>query len=85
MILIDQLREIWIDSELEVVDTTVYYNRVFKKDYSIGLNLTGNSVDDPDQNFYENLDHSGNHAVPTALEPRGPCGSTRPMATMRFG
>jgi peptide/nickel transport system substrate-binding protein len=54
VILVDQLREIWIDSDLDVVDTTLYYNRVFKKDYSIGLNLTGNSVDDPDQNFYEN-------------------------------
>jgi peptide/nickel transport system substrate-binding protein len=54
LILSDQLREIFIDSELEVVDTTLYYNRVFRKEYTIGLNLTGNSVDDPDQNFYEN-------------------------------
>ena len=36
VILVDQLREIWIDSDLDVVDTTLYYNRVFKKDYSIG-------------------------------------------------
>lgn len=55
LILNDQLREIYIDSELEVVETTTYYNRVFKKDYTIGLNLTGNSLDDPDQNFYENF------------------------------
>jgi peptide/nickel transport system substrate-binding protein len=27
---------------------------VFKKDYSIGLNQTGASIDDPDQQFYEN-------------------------------
>lgn len=54
LILSDQLREIYIDSELEVVDTTIYYNRVFKKEYTIGLNLTGNSLDDPDQNYYEN-------------------------------
>jgi peptide/nickel transport system substrate-binding protein len=54
VLLIDQLREIYIDGELDVADTTVFYNRVFKKDYSVGLNLTGNSVDDPDQNFYEN-------------------------------
>ena len=27
---------------------------MFKKDYAIGLNLTGSSLDDPDQNFYEN-------------------------------
>ena len=54
LILSDQLREIFIESELEVVDTTIYYNRVFKKEYTIGLNLTGSSLDDPDQNFYEN-------------------------------
>jgi peptide/nickel transport system substrate-binding protein len=54
LILTDQLKEIYIDSELDVVDTPLYYNRVFKKDYSVGLNLTGSSLDDPDQNFYEN-------------------------------
>lgn len=25
-----------------------------RKDYAVGLNLTGSAVDDPDQNFYEN-------------------------------
>ena len=54
LLLSDQLREIYIDSELEVVDTTLYYNRVFRKEYAVGLNLTGSSLDDPDQNFYEN-------------------------------
>ena len=54
LLLSDQLREIFIDSELEVVDTTIYYNRVFRKEYQVGLNLTGSSLDDPDQNFYEN-------------------------------
>jgi len=54
LLLSDQLREIYIDSELDVVDTTLYYNRVFRKEYQVGLNLTGSSLDDPDQNFYEN-------------------------------
>jgi peptide/nickel transport system substrate-binding protein len=27
---------------------------VARKDYALGLNLTGNAVDDPDQSFYEN-------------------------------
>ncbi len=53
-ILIDQLRHIWIDGELEIIDTAVYYNRVFKKDYTVALNLTGSAVDDPDQNLFEN-------------------------------
>ena len=54
LILNDQLKEIYIDADLDVVDTPLFYIRVFKKDYSIGLNQTGSSIDDPDQNFYEN-------------------------------
>ncbi len=54
VILIDQLRHVWVDGELEVIDTAIYYNRVFKKDYAVALNLTGAAVDDPDQNFFEN-------------------------------
>jgi peptide/nickel transport system substrate-binding protein len=54
VILIDQLKEIYIDAELELVDTTGWYPKVMRKDYSIGLNLTGNGIDDPDQSFYEN-------------------------------
>ena len=52
-IMIDHLKQIWIDGELEVIDTSVYYNRVFKKDYVVALNLTGSAVDDPDVTFFE--------------------------------
>jgi peptide/nickel transport system substrate-binding protein len=54
VILIDQLKEIYIDGELEVVETGNWFSKVARKDYTVGLNLTGNSVDDPDQAFYEN-------------------------------
>jgi len=54
VILIDQLKDIYIDGELEVVETSNWHAKVTRKDYAVGLNLTGNSVDDPDQNFYEN-------------------------------
>jgi peptide/nickel transport system substrate-binding protein len=54
VILIDQLKQIWIDGELEIIDTAVYYNRVFKKDYVVALNLSGSAVDDPDVTFFEN-------------------------------
>ncbi len=53
-ILADQLKDIWFDTEVEAVETPQYYARVFKKDYTIGLNLTGSALDDPDQHFYEN-------------------------------
>ncbi|MSP02225.1 MAG: ABC transporter substrate-binding protein [Acetobacteraceae bacterium] len=54
LILSDQLKTIWFETEVEAVETPIYYNRVFKKDYSIGLNLTGASLDDPDQQYLEN-------------------------------
>jgi peptide/nickel transport system substrate-binding protein len=54
VILIDQLKEIYIDGELEVVETANWYSKVARKDYAVGLNFTGNAVDDPDQGFYEN-------------------------------
>ena len=54
VILIDQLKEIYIDAELEPIETTGWYPKVMRKDYTIGLNLTGNGLDDPDQTFYEN-------------------------------
>ncbi len=52
-ILLDHLKQIYIDAELEIIDTAVYYNRVFKKDYTVALNLTGSAVDDPDVTFFE--------------------------------
>jgi peptide/nickel transport system substrate-binding protein len=54
VILIDQLKEIYVDGELDQVETSNWFSKVARKDYTVGLNLTGNSVDDPDQNFYEN-------------------------------
>ncbi len=54
IILIDQLKTIHIEAELDVVDTAQWFPKVARKDYSLGLNLTGNAVDDPDQSFYEN-------------------------------
>ena len=54
VILIDQLREIYIDGELETVESATWFPKVYRKDYKIGLNLTGAGVDDPDAQFYEN-------------------------------
>lgn len=54
VILIDQLKSIYIDGELDVAETANWFPKVARKDYMLGLNLTGNAVDDPDQSFYEN-------------------------------
>ena len=55
VILIDHLKEAYIDGELDPVDNAIWYPKLYRKDYAIGLNLTGNALDDPDQAFYENF------------------------------
>jgi len=54
VILIDQLKQIYIDGELDAVETANWFPKVARKDYQIGANLTASGVDDPDQQFYEN-------------------------------
>jgi peptide/nickel transport system substrate-binding protein len=54
VILLDQLKQIHIEGELEVVDTSIWHAKVARKEYSVGMNLTGVGVDDPDVNLYEN-------------------------------
>ena len=54
VILADQLKKIYIVGELDILDTPRWYARLAKKDYTIGLNVTGVSVDDPDGNIVEN-------------------------------
>jgi peptide/nickel transport system substrate-binding protein len=55
VILIDHLKEIYIDGELDAVDTTNWYPKVMRKDYTVGLVVSENGLDDPDQQFYENF------------------------------
>ena len=59
VILIDQLKEIYIAAELEPVDTAQWYPKVQRHDYTVGLNLTGTLVDDPDAMLYENYKCGG--------------------------
>jgi peptide/nickel transport system substrate-binding protein len=54
VVLTDQLKKIYITNELDILDTPRWYARLAKKDYTIGLNVTGVSVDDPDGNIVEN-------------------------------
>ena len=54
VILIDQLKKIHVDAELEVIDTSIWHAKVTRGEYTVGLNLTGVGVDDPDVNLYEN-------------------------------
>jgi peptide/nickel transport system substrate-binding protein len=55
VILIDQLKEIYVDAVLEPVETTNWFPKIYRKDYTIAINGTESGVDDPDQQFYENF------------------------------
>jgi peptide/nickel transport system substrate-binding protein len=54
VIVIDQLKEIYIDGVLETIDTTLWYPKIMRKDYGLAFTVTETGLDDPDQNFYEN-------------------------------
>jgi peptide/nickel transport system substrate-binding protein len=53
-ILIDQLKEIWIDGEMETIETANWVPKLMRKDFTIAMSLSGSAVDDPDTQFYEN-------------------------------
>ena len=53
VIVTDQLKKIYIVGELDILDTPRWYAKL-AKDYTIGLNVTGVCVDDPDGNIVEN-------------------------------
>ena len=54
-LLIDQLKEIGIDAELDAIETAQWVPKLIKKDYAVGLNVLGTAVDDPDVAFYQNF------------------------------
>ena len=54
VILIGQLKDIYIDGTLNTIDTTQWYPTVMRKDYTIAFTVTETGLDDPDQMFYEN-------------------------------
>ncbi|HYZ42048.1 MAG TPA: ABC transporter substrate-binding protein, partial [Stellaceae bacterium] len=55
VILAAQLKEIYIDGELEFVDTALWYPKMARKDFTVGMVPMESGVDDPDQMFYENF------------------------------
>ena len=55
VILSSQLKEIYIDGELDFVDTALWYPKMARKDFTVGAVPMESGVDDPDQMFYENF------------------------------
>jgi peptide/nickel transport system substrate-binding protein len=53
VIVIDHLRDVYVDAELEAVDAAIWYARLARRDYQLAVNVSGIGVDDPDVVFYE--------------------------------
>ena len=53
VLLIDQLKQIHVEGELDVIDTSVWFAKVARGEYSVGMNLTAAALDDPDVALYE--------------------------------
>jgi peptide/nickel transport system substrate-binding protein len=61
VILLDQLKEIYIDAELETVETATYFPKIYRKDFVIGLNLQTSGPDpDPILDLFYGCDSSLN-------------------------
>jgi peptide/nickel transport system substrate-binding protein len=58
VLLIDQLKEIYIDGDLETIDTTIYLPKLLRRDYIVGLSPAG-SGSDPDQSLYNSYGCGG--------------------------
>ena len=53
VILIDHLKKVFIEADLEPLETAVWYNRMARKDFTVGMNVQGIGIDDPDVVLYE--------------------------------
>jgi peptide/nickel transport system substrate-binding protein len=54
VVMISHFKEIYIDGELDLVDTALWYPKMARKDYTVGAVPMESGVDDPDQMYYEN-------------------------------
>src|SRR3546814_8476160 len=55
IIVLDQLKKIHIEAELDVNAVALWYPLIARRDFTIAVNLTGNSIDDPDPVLFENF------------------------------
>jgi len=53
VILIDQLKEVFVDGDLETIDTVNWLPKILRRDYAVALTPAGSgSGSDPDQSLY---------------------------------
>jgi peptide/nickel transport system substrate-binding protein len=47
------VQKIYIDGQLELIETANWFPRVIRKDYTVGVTVAEGGLDEPDQKFYE--------------------------------
>jgi peptide/nickel transport system substrate-binding protein len=55
VLLIDQLKHVFIEGELEIIESALWYTRLARKDFQVAMNVGGSATDDPDITFYEHF------------------------------
>jgi len=68
-LLIDQLKHIWIDGELELVETANWLPKLVRGDFVFAQSVSGAGIDDPDQTFYENYGCNSNRNYTKYCDP----------------
>src|SRR5215469_13507037 len=54
VIMVSHFKDIYIDGELDLVDTALWYPKMARRDYAVGFVPMESGVDGPDQMYYEN-------------------------------
>jgi peptide/nickel transport system substrate-binding protein len=68
-ILSDQLKQIYIDAELELIETANWLPKLVRSDFVFAQGVLGSGLDDPDQNFYENYSCKSNRNFTHYCDP----------------
>jgi peptide/nickel transport system substrate-binding protein len=76
VLMIDQLKEIYIDATLDLIDTTQWYPRVMRKDYGVGLTVSENSLAIPTSNFTKTTCAAPSEIIPAIVTLRSTSWST---------
>ena len=64
VIMIDQLKPIFIEAELQTLDTAIWYTTLQRGNWVMAMNLNGAAIDDPDVILFENYACGGDRNYP---------------------
>jgi peptide/nickel transport system substrate-binding protein len=53
VIMVDHLKSIFIEAQLEILDTSVWYSTMGRRAFTVAVNQAGMGIDDPDVALYE--------------------------------